>query len=303
MKNLTFLLTTWLAAALNVSAAPEISGAEQFTYKTIGDTQLSLFVFKPEGHKATDKRPAIVFYHGGGWRGGNPAALMPQSRYLAARGMVAISVQYRLAPAVKVDGCVRDAVSAFRWVRAHAAELGIDPDRIAAGGGSAGGHLAAAIATLEGFDEPDANLKVSARPNALVLFNPATVLGPVNGATLQPDGPIRDEPAISERLGVAPQKISPYHNIKSNLPPTIIMHGTADTTVPFRTAEVFTEAMKRAGNRCELMPYKDQPHSFFNLGKDRKNFIGTMEDADKFLASLGWLKGPPTVAELVEKLR
>ncbi|MCX6896802.1 MAG: alpha/beta hydrolase [Verrucomicrobia bacterium] len=303
MKHPILTLATLLAAALNIFAAPEIPGAEKLTYKTIGDTNLSLFVFKPEGHQAADKRPAIVFYHGGGWRGGNPGALMPQCRYLAARGMVAISVQYRLAPAVKVDGCVRDARSALRWVRAHAAELGIDPDRIAAGGGSAGGHLAAAIATLDGFDEPGEDLKISARPNALVLFNPAVILAPVDGVDIQPNKPTPKEPTISERLGVEAKTVSPYHHIKPGLPPALIMHGTADTTVPFRVAEMFTEAMKKAGNRCELVPYKDQTHSFFNLGKSRENFIGTMQDTDKFLASLGWLQGPPTVAGMVDKLR
>ena len=302
MKHPILTLAALLAAALNIFAAPELPGAERLTYKTIGDTHLSLYVFKPEGHKATDKRPAIVFYHGGGWRAGTPDALMPQCRYLATRGMVAVTVQYRLTPEVKIDGCVRDAVSAMRWVRAHAAELGIDPDRIAAGGGSAGGHLAATTGLLEGFDEPGEDLKISSRPNALVLFNPALVLAQVKDADVKFSEALKEAMA-KKRTGVEAEKLSPYHHIQKGAPPTLIMHGTADTTVPFATVELFTKAMTAAGNRCELVPYEGRKHSFFNFGKGGKDFVSTMQDADKFLASLGWLQGPPTVAGMVDKLR
>lgn len=282
--------------------ALDLPGSEKITYKTIGDTQLSLFVFQPKDHKAGDKRPAMVFFHGGGWKGGSPSVFMPQCRYLADRGMVAITVQYRLAPVVKVDGCVRDAISALRWVRANAARLGIDPERIAAGGGSAGGHLAAATAFIEGFDEPGEDTKISYRPNALVLFNPALVLAPVKGVNIKAGKENQSEPALLQRMGVDPVQLSPYHHIKAGAPPTLIMHGTADTTVPFITVEVFTKAMKAAGNRCELIPYEGRQHSFFNLNKSRSDFIATLNETDKFLASLGYLKGPPVVEEALQKL-
>lgn len=282
--------------------AAEMSGAEKIVYKTIGDTKLSLYVCPPKEHKPGDKRPAIVFFHGGGWRNGAPSALLPQCRYFAHRGLVAVTVQYRLAPAVKVDGCVRDAVSAMRWVRAHAAQLGIDPDRIAAGGGSAGGHLAAATGLLERFDEPGEDAKISSKPNALMLFNPALMLAPVKDAGVEFSAAMK-EATMKERTGVAPEMISPYHHITAGAPPTIIMHGTADTTVPFATVELFTKTMRAAGNRCELVPYKDRKHSFFNFGKSREDFVSTMQDSDKFLASLGWLKGPPEVEKFLADFR
>jgi acetyl esterase len=289
------LLPMLCGGALGLAATPDAGPApEKHTYKTIDSTALDLFVVRPADSKPGEKRPAIVFFHGGGWKGGTPDALLPQCRYLAERGMVAITVRYRLAPAVKVEGCVRDAVSAMRWVRQHAEKLDIDPARIAAGGGSAGGHLAAATALLEGFDEPGDDTHISSRPDALVLFNPAVILAPIEGREMKLGRADRGdaEQAGQERFGTAPEKISPYHHILKGAPPTIIMHGTADTTVPIATVELFTKKMKEAGNRCELVPYEGRPHSFFNLGKSREDFASTMADTEKFLASLGWIKPP-----------
>jgi acetyl esterase/lipase len=197
---------------------------------------------------------------------------------------------------------VRDAISALRWVRANAARLGIDPDRIAAGGGSAGGHLAAATAFIEGFDEPGEEAKISYRPNALVLFNPALVLAPVKGVNIKAGKENQSEPALLQRMGVDPVQLSPYHHIKAGAPPTLILHGTADTTVPFITVEVFTKTMQAVGNRCELIPYKGRQHSFFNFNKSREDFIATLKETDKFLAALGYLQGPPQVEAVLQKL-
>ncbi len=128
-------------------------GAEVETYKTAGDTKLNLYIFQPLGWKATDKRPAIVCFFGGGWTNGTLRQFLPQCKYLAQRGMVAIAADYRVASRnqVKAVECVKDAKSAIRFVRKNAARLGVDPDRIVAAGGSAGGHLAAACGTIAGF--------------------------------------------------------------------------------------------------------------------------------------------------------
>ena len=110
-----------------------LSPDQALVYKTVDKqgeaSELQLQVFLPKGHQSSDCRPAAVFFHGGGWYGGTPDHMYPQCRYLALRGMVAISVQYRT---INVFGttpkeCVKDGKSAMRWVRTHAAELGIDP--------------------------------------------------------------------------------------------------------------------------------------------------------------------------------
>jgi acetyl esterase/lipase len=289
--------------------SPEMPGADVQIYKKVASgmpggarnetTDLKLYVFKPVGWKATDGkpgtgRPAIVFFFGGGWTGGSPGQFLEHCKYLASRGMVAIAADYRVASrhGVKAVDCVRDAKSAIRYVRENAARLGVDPERIAAAGGSAGGHLAAACGTLEEFDEPDEEASISSRPNALILFNPALVLAPVEGLALNRQRTFN----MDERAGVEAQRISPYHHVKPGVPPTVIFHGRADTTVPYATAEAFAKAMQQAGNTCELVGYDGQGHGFFNYGRSGgKMYSATLAAADRFLVGLGWLTGEPTV--------
>ena len=290
-SKMLVVLALWLVLAQQAFAAPQhrgksvyppqMEGARVEVYKTIGDTKLKLYSFGPA---ATTNASAIVFFFGGGWSKGSPQQFEEQCRYLAKRGMVAITANYRVETRqhVKPTQCLADARSAIRWVRANAARLGIDPNRIAAGGGSAGGHLAAATATISAFDEPGEDQKISATPNALVLFNPALVLAPMEGLNLE-DFAAR---VSEERFGTKPENISPAHHIRAGVPPTIIFHGRADKTVPFVTAEAFAAKMKAAGNRCELVGYADQVHGFFN---QEPWLAKTIAEMDKFLVSLGWL--------------
>ena len=161
----------------SVSAAQWRQPDTQWLYKTVNDTELKLHVYIPEGHRTSDKRPAVIFFFGGGWNNGSPGQHYSQCAHLASRGMVAMSAEYRVKSRNQTTPkeCVEDGKSAIRWVRAHAAELGIDPTRIAAGGASAGGHVAAAAGTVNSFDATSEDLSVSSRPDALVLFNPVIV--------------------------------------------------------------------------------------------------------------------------------
>jgi acetyl esterase/lipase len=267
---------------------PDIPDTRVETYKTVGDTVLKLWIFNPKDHQPADQRPAVVFFFGGGWTSGSPAQFEPQCRYFAGRGIVAVTVDYRVASRqhAKPVQCIADAKSAVRWVRAHAKELGIDPNRIASAGGSAGGHLAATTAFIKEFDDAGDDKSVSAVPNALVLFNPGLVLAPLNGNDFGGWGSHRTD----EQYGAKAEQISPAHHIYKGAPPTIILHGRADNTVPFSTAEAFTGEMKKAGNHCELVGYDGQGHGFFNK---EPALTGTMRQMEKFLASLGWLKGEP----------
>lgn len=266
---------------------PTFGDARAEVYKTVGEVRLSLHVFEPPAEKI-GPRPAIVFFFGGSWRRGSPAQFEHHCRHLASRGMVAIAADYRVASrhGVKAVACVEDAKSAVRYVRTHARRLGVDPDRIAAAGGSAGGHLAAATATIAGFDGPGEDIAVRATPDALVLYNPALVLAELEGLDLAEFA----ERVSEERMGAAPGALSPAHHVKPDLPPTIIFHGTADTTVPFSTAQAFTRLMLAAGNRCELVAYEGESHGFFNYGRDGgENFRDTLARTDRFLVSLGWI--------------
>lgn len=268
---------------------PVLPEAKVETYKTIGETKLQLWIFPPD-RPAQQPRPAVVFFFGGGWTGGTPGQFHQHAKLLAARGMVAVVADYRVASRhqVKVDACVRDAKSAMRYVRANAKRLGIDPHRIAAGGGSAGGHLAAATASVPGFDEPGEDKAISARPDALVLFNPVLVLGEVPGVTLPADA-IRLNAA---RFGVPANDLSPYHHLARNGPPTIIFHGEADTTVPFASIQLYRDKAVSLGIACELVSYPGQTHGFFNYGRAGNEYYEkTTARMLAFLTKLGYLAG------------
>ena len=257
----------------------EFEPDKQVVFKDFDKDPLELNVFLPAGWDPGDKRPTIVFFFGGGWVGGTPSQFFPQSKYLASRGMVAVSAQYRTrgSHGTSPEQCVNDGKSAVRWMRQHASELGIDPRRIAAGGGSAGGHVAATTGVIDGMDEPGEDLSVSSKPDALVLFNPAT------------------DVARIQRWGPDAERASPLQHVGKGEPPTIVFHGEADTTVAYETAVAFCEAMQESGNRCELVSYEGRPHGFFNYSRSRSSYTSTVWHMDRFLASLGFLEGEPTV--------
>ncbi len=272
---------------------PKMADAKAEVYKTVGDVELNIYTYAPADHKPSDQRPAIVFFFGGGWRSGSPAQFREQCKYLASRGMVAMTADYRVRNrhSTTADCCVADAKSAVRWIRTNAKRLGIDPQKIAAGGGSAGGHIAACTGVVKGFEESGEDKSVSSVPNALALFNPALALAPVEGK-----GPLAEErmATLPERMGVKPVELSPYHHVAKGVPPTIIFHGKGDETVPYWTAEVFAMAMKKAGNRCKLIGYDEQPHGFFNFGRDKnKMFNATVAALDEFLTELRYLTPKP----------
>lgn len=256
--------------------AADLKPTRTLVYKKIGDRELQMHVFEPEGFKAGDKRACYLIIHGGGWTGGAPPRMYPFAAHYAKLGLVGISLQYRLHSAktgVSVFDCVKDARSAVRYIRAHATELGIDPAKIIVSGGSAGGHLAAATALLDKVNEDSDDLAISATPAALVL------LFPVIDTSKEGYGQAK----IGERW----QELSPAHNVRAGLPPTLIFHGTGDTVTPFAGAKVFHEAMLKAGNRSELDINEGGAHGY--LMRDKTLFDDTMKKTDAFLKSLGLL--------------
>jgi acetyl esterase len=300
---------------------PKISG-EKHVYKTVGGRDICLWRIAADSSNGSKepgagKAPAIVFFFGGGWTSGTPEQFLPQAKYLASRGMTTFVADYRVASRdkVKVAVCVEDAKSAVRWLRANADKLAIDPNRICAAGGSAGGHIACATALLPGLDAKSDDLTVSCVPNALALFNPAVVLAPIDGLPTTKEAEARLE-GLKSRFGAEPEAMSPAHHVRSELPPAIIFHGEADTTVKPVTVQKFSELMREAGNRCELKTYPGAPHSFFNLpgnsvaakkkdaskqkeGQDQRSVWHrqTLRELDLFLVSLGWISGAPTISE------
>ena len=263
------------------SLAPQpasIEGSTAHVYKTVPGSELRLHVFSPRNGNSTS-RPAIVFFFGGGWTSGTVTQFVPQASHLADRGMVAVAADYRVFGRHQTSPfeAVADAKSAIRWLRTHARELGIDPSRIAASGGSSGGHIALSAATLDAFDEPDENMKVSSKPDALVLFNPAV------------DTNRETPPVLVQRFAGRGRDLSPLHHLRRGLPPTLILHGKADTTVPYADVERFCTDSRALGNQCELIGYEGAPHGFFNPGRGGTWHSDTLQEMDAFLTRLAYL--------------
>ena len=255
------------------SLIPAIQPTKRVTYKQVGDRELKLHVFLPTGWRATDRRPAFVTIHGGGWTGGDATRMYPFAAHFAARGMVALSVEYRLLKpgnGVTVFDCVEDGRSAVRYVRTHAAELGIDPAKIVANGASAGGHVAVSAAQFKRINAAGEDPRVSAEPNALILFYPVIDTS--------------KEGYGNAKIGERWQELSPADNVRPGLPPTLVFHGTGDVTTPFQGAQRFFDEMKKAGNRCELDVHPGGIHGYLLV--ERSIFEDTLAKCDRFLASL-----------------
>lgn len=209
--------------------------------------------------------------------------------------MVAVLADYRVKSRHNTSPfeAVSDAKSAIRYLRKNFESLHIDTSAIVASGGSAGGHLAAATATVQGLNDPGDDLKINARPDAMVLFNPVFDNGPSGYGY--------------ERVGDRYTEISPMHNIRKGIPPAIVFLGTSDKLIPVETAELFKKKMEEAGSRCDLFLYDGQPHGFFNYRRNgdilNPYFIKTVRQTDIFLRSIGFLKGEPTIDEFQKTLK
>jgi 3-mercaptopyruvate sulfurtransferase SseA/acetyl esterase/lipase len=282
MKHIaaTIALVSFTVPALGQDQAKET--LKSFTYKTTKQAKLEMQVHFPPDWKKEDRRPAIVFFFGGGWAGGSVKQFEPQAAYLATRGMVAARADYRVKSRHEVspDACVEDAKSAVRWLRQHADTLGIDPDRIVASGGSAGGHIAACTA-CPGFDAEGEDQKISSRPNALLLFNPV----------LRFDG----SPELMRRIGndeKLGKALSPTLHLAKDTPPALLFFGKKDGLL--KQGEEYMARSKEVGHKADMFLAEAVGHGFFNASPWRER---TLRRADEFLGSLGYLKGEPTIKD------
>ena len=301
MKTIKFFIflfpLTLLGQNYNKDYPPEIDSDTVYIYKTIDETKLNLWVFNPTNGFNSNEKPAIVFFFGGGFRMGSPKQFEEHSKYLSARGMVSIVVDYRVSSRNKTKPiqCLNDAKSAVRWVRKHSKSLGVDPNRIIASGGSAGGALAALTGTVKMFDEKNEDLKISSKPNAMVLFNPGLIMSPVEEYPLSVMSKRRKKGGTKLNLGVEPKLFSPYNYINDQTPPTIIFHGKDDTTIDPKTVVLFNQKMKKFGNNSKLYLYAGKAHGFFNYGLEQNGpFVDTMRKLDDFLINLGYIEPLPS---------
>lgn len=247
--------------------------SKKIVYKVIDGHELYLHLFEPDGFNPDDQRACFLVIHGGGWTGGDARRMYPFADYFAKQGMIGISIEYRLLNKPKgttVFDCVKDGRSAVRFVRSHAKSLGIDPHQIIVSGGSAGGHVAVGTALFDGLDDPNDPLDVSPIPDAMAL------LFPVIDTSTSGYG--------NKKIGERWQELSPVHHVRSQLPPTIIFHGTGDTVTPFSGAKKYQELAIKKGNRCELIVNDGGRHGYLMF--DEKLYQETLAKIDVFLKIL-----------------
>lgn len=276
MKH-THILTTVIILLLDFIYG---YGQEQILYKQIDRTKLDIKVYYPEKLNDNKEYPAIVFFFGGGWNGGSLEQFEPHAKYFSKRGMVCFIADYRVKSRQKTTPfeSLKDAKSAIRFVREHGKKFHIDTSKIVASGGSAGGHLAAATALIEGYNESTDNLTISCVPNTLVLYNPVLDNGPGGYGF--------------DRIRASYKEFSPLHNIREGAPPTILFLGTEDRLIPVETAKYYQTVMEKVNSRCDLHLFEGQGHGFFNY-KNFEYYKKTVEETDKFLQSIGFINAEP----------
>lgn len=232
-------------------------------YGTAGGQSLLLDVFRPKASEGP--RPAVIFIHGGGFRGGDKSQFSWYANQLAGKGYVAFSINYRLAPKNLYPAAVDDCQRAVRWVRANAAEYGIDPNRIGAAGSSAGGHLVAMLGTCETLHGTNDDLDgYSSKVNCVVNYFGPTDFRPAANSP-------RAVQALANFLGKtaaeAPElyaEASPITHVGKDSAPCLSLHGSSDTSIPIAQSEKLTQALAAAGVEAALVTIEGAGHGFHN---------------------------------------
>lgn len=250
----------WLGILLTLSPATfaaaettptELPHAETFIYRDHPTEPLRLFVVKPKDWKTGDRRPALMFFFGGGWTTGTPRKSIAWARFAASQGMIGIAPDYRTKGRHDTSPLtsVADSRAALAWVQTHATELGVDPARIAVGGNSAGGHVALWTAIEKAPPGSNAEESPRIKPAALILFSTVSDTSQINGYTPQ-------------RFGEHTTALSPIHQLDARMPPVLAFHGDADKLVPLAQAVALRDKLQASGNACELIIVPGGGHNF-----------------------------------------
>lgn len=232
---------------------PNVTVHRDLAYVEGGHERQKLDLYLPKD--AAGPRPVIIWVHGGGWQNGSKASAFPLRFGFTAKGYVIASIGYRLTDAAAFPAQIQDVKAALRWLRAHANQYQLAPDRFAAWGSSAGGHLVAMLGTagdIAAFDV-GAHLDRSSRVQAVVdYYGPSDLLRFVEtpGYTShgQPGSP--ESKLIGGVVAANKDKAaaaSPITYVSKDDPPFLILHGAADPTVPVNQSETLHAALLQAG--------------------------------------------------------
>lgn len=246
-------------AAAAAGAAPD----RFITYVGVAGRTRRIEIFQADICRAESRAagPGLVLFHGGAWREGGPVQFYRQARVIAEAGFVVALPEYALS---EKDGttprdAVTDAFLAWSAIRSAARNLGIASDRIFAGGASAGGHLAAALATLA----PPRAVVEHVLPAGLILIEPVIDNGPGGYGH-----------SLVEAYWEA---FSPLHNIGAVHPDTLILIGDSDPLIPVETASRYCERVRAAKAECDVVIFRNAGHAWFN--HDPAGYEGTLTAA------------------------
>lgn len=239
-------------AALRRALPATVKVERDIVYAKYGDREVKLDLYLPR-QPASAKIPCIVVIHGGGWRSGDKTRFAAQAAYLADQGFAAACIGYRLLPEVPFPAPIVDCKAAVRWVRANAARYGIDPDRLGATGGSAGGHLTAMLAASHKVKELEGaggNAGVSSRVQAAVAMATPAEMSRFAGRS-----------GVEATLVAL---ISPVTHVDRDTAPTLLLHSDTDRTVPYAQSELLLGKLKENGVPADLVKIPNAPHAFWN---------------------------------------
>lgn len=237
-----------MRTSLHASYTP----AQTPVYAHRAERDLKLHIYRPEqAPNPAQPTPAILLFFGGGWKHGGPEYFAGHGHEFAKNGLIAISADYRTEENAGTSPLesIQDARTAMRYLKTHAQELGIDPNRIITGGGSVGGLLALGTVLFDSINHEDDDLSIDPAPDSLVLFNPI--------CDTSPSGYGHD------RVKPYWKTISPLEQDLSSLPATLILSGTEDSYVPVKTLLAFQRKAEAADSLCDLCLYSGQSHGFF----------------------------------------
>ncbi|HRK33510.1 MAG TPA: alpha/beta hydrolase [Candidatus Hydrogenedentes bacterium] len=258
-------------------------------YADLGTRKLKMTTYIPTGESEVP-RPGMVLIHGGAWILGTRYQQAWYCRNFARAGYVVMTIDYRLMPRYPFPACIHDCKAAVRWLRLHARQYNVDSDRIVTFGASAGGHLAALLATttpedgLEGEVNPGASTEVRA---AISLYGAVDLQQYYDQPLIGPFGKITSDFFDRFTKGHSPtvHAASPLFYARPDTKPIMMVHGTTDHLVHYSQSERFYEKLKSLGVPVKLVTMEGHDHGFDYIwtGKRRRLFGEMLE----FLAEHG----------------
>lgn len=288
MKAFYFTSFFILSCSLLLNAE-EFSVESNVVYGEVDGQKLLVDIGTPKA-PAIAPRPALILVHGGGWVEGSKEAVRWATEGLAREGYVSFGINYRLMKDGKNTwpAQIDDVQRAVRWIRANAAKYGVDPNRIGAFGGSAGGHLVSLLGTMDTRDNSDKALATySSRVQCVVDMNGPADLSKGFAQTSGGQGNGWVNSLITNLMGGTPtekptvyQEASPITHVDAKSAPFLIFHGKVDDIVPVAQSEWLHAALQKAGVESTLVLFEGEGHDF----KQQANQDRFVEEFRKFIA-------------------